>query len=137
MAREVVNYVLDACAMLAYFQDEEGSEKVVTLMEDTYNRFFIHAITVGEIYYNALRQKAKDSDRIWDDLQQLPVTIIWELDRAFIERVGKYKTSFKLSYADCFVLALAEQKFAAVITTDHHELEAVEKAGKISFCWLR
>jgi len=44
------------------------------------------------------------------------------LKASFIEILGKYKTSFKISYADSFVLALAEQENATVISTDHHEL---------------
>lgn len=137
MEREVVNYVIDACGLIAYFQDEKGSDIVETLFNDKYNRFFMHAINIGEVYYDALKRNAKDKAQFWNDMQQLPITIIWELDIPFIETVGKYKTSFRVSYADCFLLALAEQKFATVISTDHHELESIDKAGKIPIYWLR
>jgi len=50
---------------------------------------------------------------------------------------GKYKTSYRISYADAFVLALAEQEKAIVISTDHHEFDPVEKTGEIRFFWLR
>ncbi|MFH1962786.1 MAG: PIN domain-containing protein [bacterium] len=137
MAREIVNYVMDTCGLLVYLRQEEGCEKVKTLFRDKYNRFFMHAVNVGEAYYDTLRKDKNEAQEIWDDIQQLPITIIWELDIPFIEIVGKYKTSFRVSYADCFVLALAEQRFATVISTDHHELESIEREGKIPFCWLR
>jgi len=47
------------------------------------------------------------------------------------------KTVYRISYADSFVLALAEQQEAAVISTDHHEFDAVETAQAFRFAWLR
>lgn len=137
MEKEVVNYVMDACGLIAYFRDEEGGERIETLLDDKHSRFFMHAVNVGEVYYDTLRKDKNEAQELWEDIQQLPIIIIWGLDIPFIEIVGKYKTSFRVSYADCFLLALAEQKFATIITADHHELESIEKQGKIPFCWLR
>jgi hypothetical protein len=51
--------------------------------------------------------------------------------------VGKYKTSYQISFADAFVLGLAEKEKAIVISTDHHEFDVIESAGESSFYWLR
>jgi len=50
---------------------------------------------------------------------------------------GYFKTNYRLSFADCFVLALAQLQNASVITSDHHEFDAVEQSGACSFLWLR
>ena len=98
----------------------------------------MHAVNVGEVYYNTLHVCGqKKAGEIFDDLNLLPINLIWTLNESFIKLVGKYKTSFKVSYADSFVLALAEQENAIVISTDHHEFDAVESTEILPFCWLR
>ena len=44
--------------------------------------------------------------------------------------------SYKISYADSFVLALAEREEAIIVSTDHHEFNQVENDGILSFFWL-
>lgn len=110
MAKEVVNYVMDACGLIIYLREEKGHEKVKTLLKDKHSRFFMHAVNIGEVYYDTLRKDKDEAQEFWNDIQQLPITIIWELDIPTLKIVGEYKTSaFKMSYADCFLLALAEQ----------------------------
>ena len=138
MEKEIsTTYVIDACAFIAYLRKEEGSDKFSTLLKDQDNRFFMHSINLGEVYYDSLRVLEKKAiDELFDDIAKLPIHIIWTLDIPFIKLVGKYKTSYKISYADSFVLALAEREKATVISTDH-EFDDIEKEGKISFYWLR
>jgi len=49
----------------------------------------------------------------------------------------EYKTSFRGSIADCFLLALAEKESAIVISTDHHEFDVIDNRGELAFYWLR
>ena len=65
------------------------------------------------------------------------MTVFWTVDVPFLKFVGKYKTSYKISYAEAFVLAQAEQEEAVVMSTDHHEFDDVAHAGELSFYWLR
>jgi PIN domain nuclease of toxin-antitoxin system len=47
-------FVLDACAMIAFLNDEEGAQKVEQLLSQgdrTPNTLFIHEINLLEIYY--------------------------------------------------------------------------------------
>jgi predicted nucleic acid-binding protein len=41
------------------------------------------------------------------------------------------------SSADAFALALAEHLNVPLVTTDHHEFDAVERKGSFRFLWLR
>jgi len=79
-------------------------------------------------------QEAKE---LIQNIIKLPIHFIWTLDVPFLETVGKYKTSFRISYADAFVLALAEREDASIISTDYHEFAAIEETGKLKFYWLR
>ena len=62
----------------------------------------------GEVYYSVLREcgqpKADEIDRIIDTF---PVNII-DIDKYLARVAGKYKTSKKMSYADCMDAALAK-----------------------------
>ena len=56
---------------------------------------------------------------------------------AFIKRVGVVKVAERVSFADAFALALAERLNVPLITTDHHEFDAIEQRGLFRFLWLR
>ena len=138
MEEEMKAYVIDACAFIAYIRKEEGGDKLQALLKNHNNRFFMHSVNLGEVYYDSLRvSDEKEPRELFEDIAKLPINIIWTLDIPFIELVGKYKTSHRISYADSFVLALAEREDAVVISTDHHEFDAIEQEGKLSFYWLR
>ncbi|HJQ23744.1 MAG TPA: hypothetical protein VKA60_07475 [Blastocatellia bacterium] len=50
-----MNYVLDACAMLAYLKGEPGALVVDSLLRDSANVCYAHAINLCEVYYDFLR----------------------------------------------------------------------------------
>jgi len=138
VAHKVTTYVIDACALIAYLREEQGSDKLCKLLKDRKNSFFMHSINIGEVYYDSLRISGEEKAReLFDDIAKLPINVIWTLDIPFIHLVGKYKTSYKISYADSFVLALAEREGGIVISTDHHEFDPLEGAGVLRFSWLR
>jgi predicted nucleic acid-binding protein len=138
MATEINKYVIDACALIAYFQDEQGSDKFRELLKNPNNQFIMHAANLGEVYYDTLRVSGKDkAQALFEKVALLPITIIWEMDIHLISLIGEYKTSYRVSYADCFALALAEKEGAIVISTDHHEFDVIDNVGKLSFYWLR
>ena len=138
MADKTVIYVVDACSLIAYLRGEKGSDKFCSLLKNTNNKFLMHSVNLGEVYYILLRISGiEKSKEFFEDVTKLPIDIIWTLNIPFIELVGKYKTSYRISYADAFALALAEQSNAKVVSTDHHEFDIIEKAKVLSFYWLR
>ena len=60
-----------------------------------------------------------------------------DADDTFIQRVGVIKVEERVSFADAFALALAERLNVPLVTTDHHEFDAVERKGRFRFLWLR
>jgi predicted nucleic acid-binding protein len=73
----------------------------------------------------------------WTHTLDLPLELWREADDAFIQRVGIIKVEERVSFADAFALALAERLSIPLVTTDHHEFDAVERKGRFRFLWLR
>jgi len=134
-------FVFDACAFVAYFNNETGADKAELLIDRARNgevQLFATSVNVYEVYYDTLRHGSQEkAEELLKIIYGLPLTIVELIDRAIIRRAGYFKTTYKMSVADSFALALAKEINAKVVSTDHHELDAVEKAGELQFFWLR
>ena len=52
-------YILDSFAVIAYLNDEEGSDKVEELLDRAYEgeiNLFMHAMNLGEVLYTVFRE---------------------------------------------------------------------------------
>jgi PIN domain nuclease of toxin-antitoxin system len=138
MAAFLTVYIVDACALMAYFRSEAGKDKFKDLLLDPLNVLKMHAINLGEVYYNTWRDFGVGAaDIMLQDVRQLPIRIVPTVDEDLMKRAARFKVENRVSYADSFVLALAEKENGVVLTTDHHEFDAVEQKGQIKFYWLR
>lgn len=134
----MATYVLDACALIAYLRDEPGADHISDIFDNMQHTVLIHAITLGEVYYDTHRFSGVDNaQQVLKDILSLPVTVIRELSDALLTDAGNFKASNRISYADSFVLALAQQKNAVIVTSDHHEFEPIDENTSISFLWIR
>ena len=115
-------FVLDSYALLAYFRNEPGGEKVEQLLNETAEgKHSLHmtCINAGEVYYMAYRKDGADKAAlVWKALHQFPITIT-EADSAFTFKAANIKARHKLSYADAFAAALSIGKKATLITGDN------------------
>ncbi len=101
-------------------------------------KIYIHKVIVAEVCYNALRIDADESiNSFLALLRRLPLNEVDDLSDDFIERVGYFKAHHKISFADAFVLALAQTQNATIVSSDHHEFDTIGKAGILSFFWIR
>jgi len=134
-------YVLDSCALIAYIRKENGSQPVADIFEKAQGKkciIYIHKATVAEVYYDILRtSNINEAENMIKDLSLLPILFSNNLTQLFIRQIGYFKVNYKVSFADCFVLALSTVKKAIVISSDHHEFDAVEKSKIVSFFWIR
>lgn len=130
-------YVLDACSLIAYFNQENGSEKVEEILSEE-NDIFISIVNVFEICYDLDRTSEDISGLdIYNDIKELPLTIIETIDKEQIEHAIFFKNQFKISVADSFALSLARKVNAILVTSDHHEFDEIEKEGLLNFLWIR
>lgn len=115
-------------------QNESGGGKLRELFKVPENEFFMHSVNLTEVYYDAVYVSGEEkAQELFEKVVRLPITILWDLNVSLIKLVGKYKTSYQISFADAFVLALAEKEKAIVVSTDHHEFDVIESAGELSF----
>lgn len=134
---KINTYVVDACGLITFLRNENGAEKLLDLFTDNKNVFLMHAINLGEVYYDLLRSNKDNAEKLFSIISDLQISVIWEVDKDLIRKAGLYKVNFKMSYADSFVLSTAEKKSGVIITTDHHEFDNVEKNTNLKFFWLR
>jgi hypothetical protein len=74
-----MNYVLDACAIIAFLDKEEGAEIVNDLFEQASVReitLFVHAVNLTEVYYDRLYACPELADDILEKLYAAPLTVL-------------------------------------------------------------
>jgi predicted nucleic acid-binding protein len=135
------DYLLDACAVIAFLNREAGAETVADLIqkaEDEEIALYMTGIQALEVYYDRIRVKGRDyADTFLQALYASSIKIIDHVSRANIRIAGHFKTRYSLSLADAIACAAACSLSAVLVTGDRHELEPVEKNEGISFLWFR
>jgi predicted nucleic acid-binding protein len=128
----MAHFVLDSYALLAYFRNEEGGEKVEQLLNDAVvdkHELYMTCINAGEVYYMAYRKDGADkADLVWKALQQFPIHMT-EVDMALTFKAAKLKAGNKLSYADVFAAVLTIAKKATLITGDREFDSLLKETG--------
>ena len=116
-------YLLDTSAVLTFLEDEEGAERVETLMRQ--EQILLPYLVLLEIYYITLQEQAEDvADKRYALLKQLPATILWEVDEPTLLTAGRFKAHHRLSLADAIIAAFAQRQGAILVHKDP-ELEAL------------
>ncbi|GHU62656.1 hypothetical protein FACS189445_5750 [Spirochaetia bacterium] len=136
-----MNYMLDACALLALIDKEPGMlvvKDVLAQAAEGKARVYMGIVNFTEVYYDRL--KLKQPARIEAFLAYIaaaPITIIGTISQDMAFEAGRIKVSHKMSLADSFLLAAATVYAATVVTSDYGEMEAVEHNMPIPFLWIR
>jgi ribonuclease VapC len=129
----MANYVLDSYAMLVFFRNETGADKVKQLLHDAAAdkyELYMTCVNAGEVYYMSYRKDgAAKAELVWKALQQFPIHIV-DIDLEFSLAAAKIKARYSLSYADAFTAILTIKRKATLITGDN-EFEAL--AGETGF----
>ena len=138
----VQNFILDACAILAFLDDEEGADVIINLIERAKREEVIlsmNAANLIEVYYDRIRRTgSEDADNIIRTIyEDSPVSIIEELNPAIVRGAAYFKSKGKMSFADAILVATARCTGATLVTCDHVELEPVEHQEHIPILWLR
>ena len=128
--------VLDASAVITFFEDRPGAEKVEEMIAaaiEGKRELLLSVINWGEIYYSAWRAKGREAARkLLAEIAQLPIEIV-DADYELTKLAAEFRAQHKLPYADCFAAALGSDRKAAVATSDK-DFEEVEK--QVSIIWL-
>lgn len=133
-------YVLDSCALIALIKKETGWESVFNVLSKAVTgevTVFMHELNLLEVYYGLYKERGKEyATQKITEASGFFVLINGLTNVAFAE-AGRLKASYRISLADSVALAEAFVLGGTLLTSDHHELEAVEKAENIKFHWIR
>ena len=53
----------------------------------------MHAVNFGEVYYDALKTSINNANQLFDIIENLPIKILWNIDKNLIEQAGNYKVN--------------------------------------------
>ena len=113
--------LFDSFAILKYYQDETGADKVEKLLRSAQRGLLkasMSEINLGEVYYLTIRRIGLDlAKENLERLSNLPIKII-PPSSDLIMRAAEIKAQYAISYADCFAAATAEKLSASIITGD-------------------
>jgi predicted nucleic acid-binding protein len=114
-------YVLDSYAILAWLQAERGGTVVGDLLRQAALGdpiLSMCVVNLGEVLYIVEREESvRAVQRVLAILDCLPVTQV-DASRELVLMAAHCKASYRLSYADCFALALAKQTGSVLVTGD-------------------
>jgi predicted nucleic acid-binding protein len=127
--------VLDASALMTFFENRPGAEKVQDLIRlgvEGKRQLLMSVVNWGEVYYSTWRTKGPGVARkIIEDIAQLPLEIV-DADLELTRTAAELRAEHKLPYTDCFPAALAFQRKASLATCDK-DFAHVEK--KLDILW--
>lgn len=130
--------VLDANALIAIFNREKGAVDARRLLRQHRGETFIHAMNFYEIFYGYERDVSRDyAERIWANIDKAKIIVRGDMDRTLLRDASDVKARHKMSLADSFAVALARRLNCALVSTDHHELDAVHAAGVCNVTFIR
>ena len=127
--------VLDASAMMTFFEDRPGADKVEDLIRlgvEGKRQLLMSVVNWGEVYYSTWRAKGPGVARkVLNDIAQLPLEIV-DADLELTRCAAELRAEHKLPYSDCFAAALAVNRRASLATSDK-DFALVEK--KLEVLW--
>ena len=128
--------VLDSYSLLAYIEGEAGAEQMIEIFRvarDSGRSLFLSVVNWGEVYYITMREVGHErADEVAHLISTLPIQIA-PADLDLTRQAAELKSKHKMSYADCFAVALARQRKAEVVTGDR-DFRQVE--GEVKILWL-
>jgi ribonuclease VapC len=100
--------VLDAYALMAFFEDELGADFVRGLIleaEENSIDLLMSVVNLGEVWYSIARTNSTEiADQYVHEIEGMAIEIVdadWQLTR----QAAAFKVNGKISYGDCFAQA--------------------------------
>jgi predicted nucleic acid-binding protein len=134
-----LNYIFDACALIALIKNEAASDHVNGLLARAGAgeiAIYMSIVNLAEVYYGFLRERGEQvADAIMNDAADLPITVIDTINGAVYREAARFKAAYPMSLADAFLCASAKDLSAVIVTKDG-EIKAAEHASALAVFWL-
>jgi ribonuclease VapC len=131
----VKRVVLDASAVITFFEDRPGAGKVEELVHLAMERkreLLMSVVNWGEVYYSVWRAKGPGVARVVvEEITQLPIALV-PADLELTRLAAEFRAQHKLPYADCFAAALAADRKASLVTSDK---DFAQVAKRLPILW--
>lgn len=118
-----MSYVFDTRALMAFFNNERGAEKVESLLAEVdggKTEGFVSSVTLAEIYYLYFRRlEARAAEERVNEVRHSNLKTI-AIDAEIAVNAGKYKAEKKIPIADALIAASALATKSKIVTTDEH-----------------
>lgn len=123
-------YVLDTSAILALREDEEGADKVESLLRqgesgnlEVYAPFMMYM----EAYYRVWQIEGPSAARsVYGELRALPIQSV-ELSESLLLQAGGIKAQYRVSLGDAWILATAQMVGGILVHKDPDMEQAAER----------
>lgn len=93
-------YALDTCALIAFFRNEEGADKVDKILASAALlecALIMHNASVAELYYDSIYYSSKENaNQIIEILLNFPFNFIQTTEMDLIKEIGYFKTTYKI-----------------------------------------
>lgn len=130
--------VLDSGAVIALAKLEKGALFVRQQLRANPGACFIHAVNVLEVFYGFERANGTAyAERILALMDKAQIQTRGDFDRDFLRDASGLKTTYRMSLADTFAVALARRLGVPLLSSDHHELDPVNAAGVCPILFIR
>ena len=136
-----MNYILDACGLLAFLNDEEGAD----IIEDLLNKsasgdvsVYMSIVNLLEVYTGELRVKGSATAQIvLDTVSHYSIKIENTISEQIFKEAARLKATYRMSFCDCIGIATAIELSGQFASSDHHELDAVATNEINLIYWFR
>jgi predicted nucleic acid-binding protein len=136
-----VIYVFDACALIAFLNEENGFEEVDAILTqaDAGNHIlYMHRINLIEVFYGYIRDFGLDEAKeILEPVYELPLQFIDTISEEMYNAAAIFTGTYHISLGDSIACATAKSLSAALVTADHGDLEKIQEQEKLPMYWVR
>ena len=135
-------YILDACALIAFLNEEigEGYETVKDLLQHAVAggiTLYMSIINLVEVYYGFMQSNGLETaNAIIEPVKSLPIKFIREITDEIYSKAAFFKATYSISLADAFLCATAKSLAATIITKDD-EIKPVEEKESLPVLWIK
>lgn len=135
-------YVLDSCAIIAWINREPGADIVESVIRtallNPHTPCYMHSLNFCEVFYDAIKRSGEtQATNLIADLRALRIIERIDLDSALWMEVGRLKAQYRASLADLCAVVLTKRVAGTLLTSDHHELDALYAARVCPIQFIR
>jgi predicted nucleic acid-binding protein len=135
------NFVLDACALIAFFTKEPGADKILNLINEADNgniTLIMNQINLLEVYCYMMKAYGQaKANKMLKDVELSPIDVIIGLSDDVLKEAGRMRVTYKLPQGDSIAAAECIAWNGTLVTSDRKDFEMLKRAGKIKTLWFR